>query len=216
MNRKLKYVVLTLLTILLLFGCSTTQSSIETKEKIAESIATQINTKNLKEINLSQVQNYDDFTAKIDKINLVISIVNKHVDKEFDPLSVERTKYDQFTMTVTKYSPLIENYNDLIVVSRNFNVDDEELVDAILTETAAFAFEVAFISSFGLHELIFKSVGEFAVYSGLLRLSNVCRPCVSAAMSSAYWTGKNIVVDKGSKLFEELVAISLKRNQTSH
>jgi|GEM_PF-1718217 len=167
----------------------------------AGAIAGSVNKANLPKISSDQVQSYEGYKEMLDNLNLGIKIVNNHFDKEFDPLSTERSAYEEFTKKIDKYSPLINNYNDLIEASRNYD-GTEASADKVLTSTASMGVELFLIHDGNLHKAVFSNVGEFSARIGLLKLSKICGPCVGAAMETIYWSSKNYIVDKSGKIFD--------------
>lgn len=170
------------------------------KIEAAETISEAVNAAHLPTINLNEIHEYDDYVQMIENLNLAIKIVNKHVDKQFNPFSTERVAYEEFLRKVNKYSPLIDNYNELVIGSGEFDPAREESADRVLTSTAGCAIEATLITSSALHKAVFKTLGEASAHFGLLRLSHTCGPCVGAAMQSAYWGSKNFIVERGSEL----------------
>ncbi len=185
----------------IIHNLTTNSETKKAKFELAESIAESINKLSISQISSNKIQSYEDYKKTVDKINLVIKTTNKHYDKKFNPLSTERKAYEQLTKNIDKYSPLINNFNELVTASKNFDKKDEKSADEVISATAGFGVELFLIQDGTLHKLVFNNVGEFSASVGLLKLSKVCGPCVGIAMESLYWSSKNYIVDKGGELY---------------
>lgn len=170
----------------------------EAKLDIAQDISQFIIEKNMKEINLKDAEkSYEGYKELVDNLNLAIDIINKHTDWKFTYLSKEKEAYNEFLKKVNKYAPIVEEYNNLILVSKNFERNNEQSANRVIEQSMKISVEFFLVFSPIVHITTFKSVGTLASSFGLTNLARVCSPCVSSIMSTSYWTGKTYVVDLG-------------------
>lgn len=175
----------------------------EAKFDVAEEIANFVILNNMNEIKLEEAEaSYEGYKELIDNLNLGIDIINKHTDFDFNYLSKEREAYKEFLKKVSKYTPLIEEYNGLILASREFDRANELTANEVIMQTMKMSTESFLIFSPTVHMTTFKSVGTMASSFGLTNLAKVCGPCVSSIMSTSYWGGKNFLVDQGGDTME--------------
>ena len=223
-----KILVILLLTIVFLSGCSNEDiesitnkaediqtyvvsfvsnetARTEVKIDFAETIANAVINSKLQKINIEKIQTYDGYQMMIDRINLLIEIINPYLDKEIGTLSKDEGSYQKFLLAVNRYSPLIDNYNSLIEASYGFDPSNEASADRVISTTAGFTVEATLIFGGYVHKLTFKTVGELANFFGLTKMTSICGPCVSNTMSSMYWTGKTFVIEKFSELTETII-----------
>lgn len=177
----------------------------EAKISVAKTIAETIQSSNLQEIDMTKVTKYEEYTKMIDNINLIIKIINDKADTELKYLSKDIEAYEKFTKTITKYTPLIDNYNGLIQASKDFNPNKEELANKVIAKATSFTVEAALISLGALHKAVFNVVGDFSRTFGLTTFSRTCPSCVSAVMSTSYWGIKNAIVNEGGELTEKAI-----------
>lgn len=172
--------------------------------EVAGKIAHPIRESNLKHINPENIHSHNDYKEMIDDINFVITYINKHLDSNFKPFSKERDAYQKFMTQVNKWSPVVDKYNQILDYSRSYD-GSIEASDELLVATGGLCIEVTMITSTTLHNAIFKTVGPAYAELGLLKLNQICRPCVSQAMKNAYWGTKTIAVEKGSELWDNIM-----------
>ena len=107
---------------------------------------------------------------------------------------------------VKRYSPLIDNYNHLITYSNEFNPENDESVNKLLTKTVGFTVETLLIFGGVFYQFAFITTGYLASAFGLTKLASVCGPCVSAVMSGGHWVIRNGLVEKTSEYAEKEVS----------
>lgn len=178
----------------------------ETKVEIAGKIAFAIKDSNLQQIDLTNIESYEDYKKMVDNLNLVIKIINDKSGSNIKYFSKEIEAYDKFMLEVKRYSPLIDNYNYLITYSNEFNPENDESVNRLLNKTAGFTVEALLIFGGVFYRFAFITVGHLASAFGLTKLASVCGPCVSAVMSNGHWVIRNGLVEKTSEYAEEGVS----------
>ena len=142
----------------------------------------------------------------VDNLNLAIKIINDKSGSNIKYFSKEIEAYDKFMREVKRYSPLIDNYNHLITYSNEFNPENDESVNKLLTKTVGFTVETLLIFGGVFYQFAFITTGYLASAFGLTKLASVCGPCVSAVMSGGHWVIRNGLVEKTSEYAEKEVS----------
>ena len=179
---------------------------VELKSDLAKSIAQPIIYNNLQKINLSKVQSHEDFKDMIDRVNLLISVYNDKAGTDMKLLSKEIDAYNNFQREVSRYTPLVDNFNNLIDASYNLNYTSEESVDNLLKKSISFTVESVLVAGGIFHKAVFTIIGKFSSAFGLTSFSRVCPTCVSTVMSSGYWATKNYLVNTAGNLSENIIS----------
>lgn len=182
----------------------------EAKVDSATMIATMVKNSNLKEIDLKNIQSYDNYKEMIDNLNLMVKIINEKGGTGIKYFSKEIGAYDKFLLEVNRYTPLINNYNDLIYYSKNLDPTNEESVNMLITKSVGFTVEAILIFGGVFYKFAYLAVGNFASALGLTKFASVCGPCVSAVMSSGHWIIRNGMIEKTSGLSEAGADLLLK------
>lgn len=99
---------------------------------------------------------------------------------------------------------MIDNYNKIVKYSNKYD-GRLDTSDKLLIACGWLCIEVMLIQSNTLHQMVFKNVGPSLSKLGLLKLNNICQPCVSQAMKTAYWESKNFAIEEGSDLWSEMM-----------
>ena len=217
--KKTIYSMSLLMSLVLLNGCITNEviSDLEDvhlddarlreiKINTAIDIATQVRNLNLHEINLTEIETYDDYIGMITNLNFAIEIINEKIDSDFKVLGKDIDSYNKFVMEVTRYSPLINNYNEFIRACYSLDPADEESVDNLYIKGMTFAGEATLIFSGAYYNPAYKATGELANLFGLTKMASVCSACVSTAMSSIHWFIRNYLIEETSGIFEKTLS----------
>ena len=175
------------------------------KVNTAIEISNQIKIKNLQSIDLKKVQTLEDYNEMADHLNLAVKIINDKIDSDFKYLQKGTESYDKFMMEITRYSPLIDNYNEFIQSSYNLNSSNECSVNNLYIKGIKFAGETAFIMGGAFYETAYLTTGTLARYLGLAKMSSICGPCVSAAMSGSHWFTRNSLIEKTTGTVETVL-----------
>jgi hypothetical protein len=179
---------------------------VDLKSDLAKNIAQPIVDNNLQKINFSKVQSHEDFKKMIDNMNFLISIYNDKAGTNMRLLSKESDAYSNFQREVSRYTPLVENYNSFIDSCYKLDCTSEESVDNLLKKAISFTVESVLIAGGVFHKAVFSAIGKFSNTFGLTSFSRVCPTCVSTVMSGGYWTTKNYLVNTAGSLSENIVS----------
>lgn len=160
----------------------------------------------LPEMNLQTVNSYEDYKDLVDKTNDIILILNEQGNFDIPKLKDTQEAYGEVSKKIIKYTPLIDNYNDLI---KNAKIYIEENSEAnyqnFYSSLGKFSLETSVIGITLFYSLSYKTVGILYQSSGLSSIATKCPSCVSVALSNAYWTAKTVLVEESSKIAENLI-----------
>lgn len=166
------------------------------KVNIAVNISNQVKQMNLRPIDLKKVQTYQDYVEMVDHLNLAIQIINDKIDSDFMYLQKGTESYDKFMMEVSRYSPLIDNYNEFIQSSYDLVPSDECSVNNLYIKGMKFGGEATLVLGGAFYGTAFEVTGTLARTFGLTKMTSICSPCVSAAMSSLHWATRNSLIEE--------------------
>ncbi|MBS3090163.1 hypothetical protein J4433_00145 [Candidatus Pacearchaeota archaeon] len=163
----------------------------------------------LKPLNLSSVESYEDYKNFADNINNFISIVNEQTRTNIPKLKTAQEDWSKASKAITKYSPLINNYNSVILSAKDHKRQHiNESYQKFYQEMGKFSLEATFISATLFHQVTFGLVGGVFNSLGIGSLALKCPTCASTIMSGAYWTIKTVLVESASQsadwIFEKL------------
>lgn len=154
----------------------------------------------LSDLDLENVDSYEKYKKFADNTNNLILILNERLGTKIPPLETTQEAWGKASKTITKYGPLINNYNSVILHSKNFTLNPtQEQYQQVYRELGVFSLEFTFISATLFHTTTFNTVGTFYRASGLNTFALKCPSCVSVMLSSAYWTIKTVLVEKASE-----------------
>jgi len=154
----------------------------------------------LSELNLEDVDNFEKYKSFADNVNNLILILNDGLETEIPLLEKTQEAWGKASKTITKYGPLINNYNGVILSAKDFeSLPSEDRYKKVYQELGVFSLELTFISATLFHTATFNSVGTFYRASGVNTFAFKCPSCVSVMLSSAYWTIKTVLVEKASE-----------------
>lgn len=181
----------------------------DTKISVATSIADVIKQHDLKKI--ENIQSYKQYIGMADNLNLVIDVINKKTGANIGEVSKEVDAWKKFSMEVTRYTPLINNYNGLLDSCYSYDENNEESVNKVLIKTSGFTAESLLIFGTAFYETAFLATGAIARATGITKLASLCGSCVSAAMSTGHWTIRNEIVERTTDVIEEGIDYGLNK-----
>jgi len=154
----------------------------------------------LSSLNLEEVDNYEKYKQFAGNTNNLILILNDQLGTKIPKLESTQEAWSKVSKTITKYGPLINNYNEVVLCSKDFiNNPTQEQYQQVYRELGVFSLEFTFISATLFHTATFNTVGTFYRASGLNTFALRCPSCVSVMLSSAYWAIKTVLVEKASE-----------------
>ncbi len=173
----------------------------------------------LPEMNLEDVKTYEQYKDFTDKINALILILNKQEGFDIPLLETTQEAWSEISKKINKYGPLINDYRELIRSAKKFkNNKTEENYKKFYLNLGKFSLEITLISVTLFHEATFQTVGYVYRASGFNIWAFKCPSCVSAVLSSVYWSIKTVLVEESSKIVEKLLTEfkNLTKNKTNN
>ena len=177
----------------------------ETKMNMAGSISEYVKQSNLKKI--EKFQTYEEYINMVDNLNLMIDIINKKTGASIKMISKDVNSWNKFSMEVTRYTPLVKSYNNLVDSCYVYDKDNEESANQVLIKTSGFTAEIFLIFGTTFYKTAYGATGTIADATGITKLTSLCGPCVSAAMSAGHWTIRNGLVEKTTELVENATSL---------
>jgi len=160
----------------------------------------------LPEMNLQSVNSYQDYKTFVDKTNDLILILNEQAEFNIPELKNTQEAWSGVSKKITKYSPLINNYDDLIKNAIMYNQKpSKENYQNFYLSLGKFSLETSIIGITLFYTASYQTVGALYRASGLAPLALKCPSCVSVTLSSAYWTIKTVLVEESSKIAENII-----------
>ncbi len=148
---------------------------------------------------LTTFEGYKQFAGSV---NILLDLLNKECGFDFDLLKKTNEEYSAIINHIERFTPLVENYNDLIDSANEYDENNEESVKNFYVNLGVFGFEVALIFGHVWYKTTYKVVGAFYRISGLNRLAFKCPTLISVILSTAHWELRNKLVDETSNLMK--------------
>jgi hypothetical protein len=163
----------------------------------------------LEPLNLTTIEKYEDYKELTDNLNDFILIINDQTKTNIPLLKNTQEDWTEASKLISKYSPLINNYNSMILTAKTCEIQKtNESYQKFYGEAGKFSLELTFISATLFHEVTFGLVGGVFNSLGVGSLALKCPACASSLMSGAYWTIKTTLVESASGsadyIFEKL------------
>jgi hypothetical protein len=200
-----------LLGVLLLTGCTQgipAGSSINSNaiKEFADSTIP-LKVAELRPLNLSTIDTYEKYKSFADDTNDLIKILNEKTELFNIPkFEVTREAWEKVSKKITEYSPLINNYNNVVFAAKQYK---QTLLKNDLhnfyTEAAVFGLEAGIIVSAVFYSAAFNAVGIAYRFVGLNRLALECGPCVSVILSRAHWAVRTLLVEGSAKFADAIL-----------
>ncbi|MCL5018675.1 MAG: hypothetical protein M1416_02845 [Candidatus Pacearchaeota archaeon] len=161
---------------------------------------------NLPSLNLTEVKTYENYKEFADKTNDLILILNEQGKFNIPLLKNTQEAWGEVSKKITKYGPLINNYQNLTESAKIFknNQCDENYKNFYLS-LGKFSLETSVIGLTLFYSVTFKTVGTLYRASGLNIIALKCPSCVSTVLSGAYWTIETVLVEESSKVADGII-----------
>ena len=189
---------------LLLIGGGITGNSIFGEKYSDDPLPSKIS--KLPQLNIKEVENYENYKEFVDKTNDLILILNEKGKFNVPLLENTQEAWSEASKKITKYGPLINNYQNLIQNANNFENDkNKENYQNFYLSLGKFSLETSIIGITIFYAASYQTVGILYRASGLNTVALKCPSCVSVVLSSAYWTIKTTLVEESSKISESII-----------
>ncbi len=160
---------------------------------------------NLTEFNGSNYESYTSYTEFAQHFNDLITILNNQKIFDIPKLDISQSSYEGILKFITKYGPLVNNYNLVVSSAKTYNQTRSNAdLETFYGNVGNFAFELTLISSAVFYTPSYRTVGAVYRASGLQYLAPRCPGCVSVALSTAHWTIRNGLVELSSQVAQNI------------
>ena len=133
--------------------------------------------------NVNTIEQYHDF---VDQVNRVITIMNHgKLGITIPTLKYTYDEYEKISKIITKYTPLVAEYNDMIMAAKNVNSTNQTSIINFYEKTAIFSIVLVLVVSAAYAPISYELVGTAYRSSGLTTMAFKCPACVSVVLSEA-------------------------------
>lgn len=152
-------------------------------------------------MDLESIDSYEKYKSFVDNINNLIDILNEQSDlfniEKFNPSFDGWKKASKF---ITKYGPLINNYNEVITSAKSFETNScDDTRKKFYFASGKFAFETAIIAGAVFYTTSYQVVGITYRALSLNTFALKCPSCISIILSQAHWTIRTVLVEGASQ-----------------
>lgn len=155
----------------------------------------------LNSIDLSYITTIDDYYSFAEDYNKLILIVNEELDLTMNLLDLSSEGFANMLNLISKYSPLIDNYNQ--VVSNAVEFRKNELIEykqAFYKAVLVFAFEAGLIAYAVFYGPAYNMTGAIYRQIGLNRFAIRHPKLISVILSNMHWTIRASLTEGSSLL----------------
>jgi hypothetical protein len=164
---------------------------------------------NLEPIDSNIIDYFKGYHATADGANAIINILDNegNIEIGFDGT---RDEYEKVSKIVTKWTPIIGNYNDLVYSARAYDKNNPDTIKEYYKSLGLFCFEISIIYTHIWWKPSYAIIGKLYRCSGLNSLAFKCPSVISYILSTAHWGLRNYLTDKttdsATLLIDELTA----------
>ncbi|MFA5931506.1 MAG: hypothetical protein WC821_04315 [archaeon] len=190
--------------LVLLIGCTQTDTKDKfeqfnsTLEKFPPNLARELG--KLEPLNIESVDSFEKFSEMCESMNIAVKLLNREGGFEFEEIKVTSENYEKLAKIVTKYGPLIDNYNLLINSARQFEEGNPEKETAFYVSAGSFGLEVTLIVGLTYYRTAFELTGFLYRTSRLNKLAFACPTCVETILSKVHWFVRTTLIEETSNL----------------
>lgn len=153
----------------------------------------------LPEIDLDTIETFEDYKSFTDSMNALIEILNRQTEYDIPLFPATQEAWSKVSVTITKYSPLINNYNEVIHSARKYaSSKDQENKKEFYTATLRFGFEASLVIWAVFYSAAYASVGIVYRSIGLNKLAFEHPIIVKTILSNWHWTLRSTLVETTS------------------
>jgi len=191
-----------IILMLFLFGCNRpiTGDSIkvETITFANETFPYQI--AKLTEVDINSVERFEDYKTFADRMNTLIEILNRQIEYDIPLFPTTRDVWSQVSRTITKYGPLINNYNEVINSAKKYTSSEKpEDKKEFYIATGRFGFEASLIIWAVFYSTAYNSVGVVYRSINLNQMAFKHPILVKTILSTWHWTLRNTLIEVASQ-----------------
>lgn len=158
-------------------------------------------------IDNSTILTKENYQEIFSKFNFLIDLLNKEGKFDFQKIEPSLESFEKLDKEVTRYTPLLNNYNEVIYSAKYYESNKVSKNDFYKT-SLRFGFELTLVITAVFYGAVYGGVGILYRGLGINRLAFTCPSCISYALSTAYWSATTYLVENSSKvanwLYEKL------------
>jgi len=153
---------------------------------------------NLEDVN--SIEQYHDF---VDKVNDAIKILNEQkLGMQIPLLNYAPDEYDKISKVITKFVPLIHEYNDMILAAKNIHASNHDSINNFYIKTGIFSLILLLVVTAAYAAPSYALVGTLYRSSGLTTMAFKCPSCVSVVLSEAHWAVRGYFVETTANVLD--------------
>lgn len=184
---------------------------IDSSEEISSEIILAI--ANLPESSDLKFNEYTEYLSFVSKTNILIKILNEKtswfkidsLDDSYDSYIQLSKSIEDVDKKVTKWGPLVNNYNEVIESAKIYtNTPTEENRINFYSKSAKFGFEFSIIGGAVFFKPSYQTVGALYRASGLSSFAKSCPTCIETTLSITHWEIRNELGELSLGLFDKI------------
>jgi len=150
---------------------------------------------NLEPIDSDTIDYFYGYHATADGANAVINILDNEGNMEIG-FDGSRDEYEKVSKIVTKWTPIIGNYNNLVYSAKAYDKNNPDTIKEYYKSLGLFCFEISIIYTHIWWKPSYAIIGKLYRGSGLNNLAFKCPSVISYILSTAHWGLRNYLTDK--------------------
>jgi len=175
-------------------GLYAIENMVINEDKLIEEIS------KLEPIDDETIDGVDSYHNLADKLNLLIHILNREIGLDLDNLQGTQGEYEELSKIITKYTPLVGNYNKIVTSAKEYKSGKTSSKDEFYKAIAEFSLEFVIIQGAVFYKPAYRMTGIIYRNVGLNRLAFKCPSIVSHLLSSIHWYLRNLMVNESSEI----------------
>lgn len=154
-------------------------------------------------LNLEGVNSFEQYHDFVDKVNDAIKILNSEkLGMQIPLLQYAPDEYDKISKIITKFLPLIQEYNDMISAAKNVHALNQDSINNFYIKTGIFSVMLLLVVTAAYAAPSYWIVGTLYRSSGLTTMAFKCPSCVSVVLSEAHWAVRSYSVEATANVLD--------------
>ncbi|GEM_PF-5514634 len=148
-------------------------------------LATAYQIGNLPVLKLQNISTFKQYCDYADKVNYAVNLLNKKLGIQIPFLKKTQDAYVKLSSKITKYTPLVGQYDDMVTSAKNIHRSDQNSINDFYVKTALFSIMLIIVSTAIYAPLSSDIVMAAFESSGLETMATKCIPCTTYALGEA-------------------------------
>lgn len=159
-------------------------------------------------MSFNSVESFENYVEFANRMNILIGLLNEKFGLSIDDFEKTSEAWASVSKKISKYTPLINNYNNLVDSCRiHEEIHSKESYSNAYIKVRSFAFELSILSASFTHQITFLTIGKVFGKLGIGSIANTSPVVAKAVMSSAYWSLKSYGSEEMSGLADNMAKI---------